>query len=142
MAARRPVHLALLPFALLAAGCAAPASPAGAPEAAIQGSVTYLQRIALTEGAVLEVVLLESAGADGPARAVAETAMDSPGQVPIAFTLPYDPASIDPARAYSLSARIEDGGRAFVTPEPVPVLTGGAPATAEILLQPETPPQP
>lgn len=136
---RRTITGAGIACLLLAGGCAAPqtdAAAGAAPADAITGTVTYLPRIALTEQAVLEVVLLESEGPDGPTRVVGEAVMDNPGQVPIAFVLPYDPAAIEPGRDYAVAARIADGdGPLFMSPLPVPVLTDGEPSAVEVLVE-------
>src|SRR5690606_21357455 len=51
-------------------------------------------------------------------------------QVPIPFELPYDPAAIDAAGTYLLSARISEGGQVtFASQTGVPVLTNGAPTS-------------
>ena len=59
-------------------------------------------------------------------------------QVPIPFTLGYDPAAIDPRGRYTLQATITVAGRtAFRTTAAHPVLTGGAQAAAvEVVVEP------
>lgn len=103
----------------------------------LRGTVTYRQRSALTPEAEVQVELREAARAGAEPAALAKQIIDRPGQVPIAFELPYDPAAIDPALGYTVSARITDRGQLqFVTETPVPVLTNGAAATAEIVVSP------
>jgi putative lipoprotein len=109
--------------------------PAELPAAAnnLTGTVTYLERMALDPSAVITVQLEDVTVADAPSTVVAEQRIQAEGrQVPIPFDMPYDPATIDPARLYSLSARIEDGGGKllFISDTRVPVLTGGSPSQA------------
>lgn len=106
--------------------------------ASLRGTVTYRQRSALTPEAVVQVELREAPrGGESDATVVARRILERPGQVPIAFELSYDPAAIDPTRAYTVSARITDRGQLqFLTETPVPVLTNGVGAEAEIVVTP------
>lgn len=120
--------------ALIALG-AAFALPALAQGAAITGTAAYRERIALPPGAVLEVELVDISRADAPAERIAATRVEVQGQVPIAFTLPYDPARIRPERRYAVQARLTGDGMAWRNDAIVPVLTHGAGNRAEILLR-------
>ena len=103
----------------------------------LRGTVTYRQRSALTPEAVLQIELREAEGAGAEPAVVAKRIVERPGQVPISFELPYDPTAIDPLAGYTVSARITDRGQLqFVTETPVPVLTRGAAASAEIVVSP------
>ena len=114
----------------------APAAPVR-ETAVLRGTVTYRQRSALTPEAVVQVELREETAAGAEPAVVAKRIIERPGQVPIAFELPYDPATIDAASVYTISARITDRGQLqFVTETPVPVLTRGAPASPEIVVTP------
>ncbi len=102
----------------------------------ITGTATYRERIALRPGAVLEVTLLDISRADAPAERIAQARIDVAGQVPIPFSLAYDPARIQPNRTYSLQARLMFGDEvAFRSDTVTPVLTRGAGTHAEILLR-------
>jgi putative lipoprotein len=82
--------------------------------------VTYLQRVALTPEAVLQVELRDASVPEGEGPPVAKQVIPRPGQVPIAFALSYLPESLRPGRRYVLSARISDRGQLqFVTEQPV-----------------------
>jgi uncharacterized lipoprotein YbaY len=99
--------------------------------------VTYLPRIALTPEAVVQVELRDVTDSDAEAASVAKQVIRRPGQVPIAFSLEYDPAAILPGHWYAISARISDRGQLqFVTDTPIPVLGSGAPDAAEIVVVP------
>lgn len=120
--------------AALAAALAAPAA-ALAQDGTIAGTATYRERIALPPGAVLEVELRDISRADAPAPLVAGTRIETTGQVPIPFTLRFDPARIDPRGRYSVSARLSVGGQVRFRSESIhPVLTQGAGTSVEVLL--------
>ena len=74
---------------------------------------------------------------EAEAALVAKQVIQRPGQVPIAFSLEYDPTAILPGHRYALSARISDRGQLqFVTDTEVPVLGSGASDAAEIVVVP------
>jgi putative lipoprotein len=73
--------------------------------------------------------------ADAPATVLATQRITTPGQVPIAFSLAYDPAAINEVNRYALQARIEQGNRLlFINDTYTPVLTDGAGTRADLLL--------
>jgi uncharacterized lipoprotein YbaY len=80
--------------------------------AQVKGTATYRERIALTPDAVFEATLEDVSKADAPAVVVGSVRIDKPGQVPIRFEIPYDPARID-QRAQLLGARSDHGWPAF-----------------------------
>jgi uncharacterized lipoprotein YbaY/heat shock protein HslJ len=101
----------------------------------VTGSVSYRERMALPPNAVLEVQLQDVSLADAPARVIATQRIENPGQVPIAFSLAYDPTAIDPVNRYALQARIEVDDRLwFINDTHTPVLTHGGGDTADLLL--------
>ncbi|HTZ47899.1 MAG TPA: YbaY family lipoprotein [Verrucomicrobiae bacterium] len=106
----------------------------------VTGSVTYLQRMALPPTAVIEVKLQDVSLADAPAKAIAEQTYNlGERQVPVPFSLNFDPAKIDPKHTYSLSARITvDGKLVFISDKAYPVLTRGNSTQADIVLKPAT----
>lgn len=103
----------------------------------IDGSITYLQRIAIPKGSTVLVELFDIS-ADGPqATRIARQRFATDSQVPIRFQLGYDRTRIDPARAYGLRAQIlVDDALWFVNDQPVPVLTRGNPTSVQILVRP------
>lgn len=125
--------------ALVLVGCAArtpphattPQAPEAVEEAAarpaqevrVTGTVFYTERIALSPEAVLVVEVVE----DG-ATVVGEQTVRAPGQVPLPFSVTVPAQRVRPEASYTVQARIEDGGRRFSTPQPVPVLTQGQPS--------------
>ncbi|HWK65081.1 MAG TPA: YbaY family lipoprotein [Rhizobiaceae bacterium] len=77
-----------------------------AAERTISGEVTYRERIALPSNAVLTVELADVSLADAPASIIGKQVIDPAGQVPIRFTIKFDPAVIQPNTQYALQARI------------------------------------
>src|SRR5882724_8991965 len=108
-----------------------------APGAAqLKGTATYRERIALTPDAVFEAMLEDVSKADAPAVVVGSVRIDKPGQVPIRFEIPFDPARIDQSRSYSMRARIMVGQQLiFTTDQAYPVLTRGHGNEVQLLLR-------
>lgn len=155
-AAEAPAPAVAAPAAPAPASASAPAPPATAGRAAnavgaarareavmatLTGIVTYRPRVALPAGAVIEVRLLDVSGADpstslragAPADTLARVEIVTRGeQVPVAFSLPYDPDAIQPRRRYVVHATIAVEGRvAWRTTTQHPVFVdGAAPASA------------
>lgn len=86
------------------------ALPAPANFVTLSGTALYRERIALPANARLAVKINDVSLMDKAAPVIAETEAATGGrQVPLAFSLDYDPARIDPRGRYSVSARITDG---------------------------------
>ncbi len=116
----------------------------------VTGTVSYLQRIALPPTAVIVLQLQDVSRADAPAIVVAEEKITlGEHQVPVKFSIKFDPAKIDQKHRYAIGAQILDDGRLrFVNDKSYPVLTQGNPnhadlilhqAAATILSQPQSP---
>jgi len=111
----------------------------GSEQAAqVTGTVTYRQRIALSPNAVIEVKLLDVSRADAPAVTIAEqTIMPAGHQVPIAFSLEYDPGRIDDRSRYVIQARILEKGQVrFISTQAYPVITVGNPNKVNVIVSP------
>ena len=136
--------LATLLVALLAAACSSDPAPAGelevtsgrSPNASVSGTVTYRERIALTEGASLVVELRDVSYLDAEAPLIARQTIENPGQVPIRFEVGYHRDDIDDRNVYGISARIieSDGRLAFTNDTAYDVITRGNPSTVDMLL--------
>jgi len=101
----------------------------------VHGTVTYRERMALTPAAELLVQLLDVSRADAPSTTIAETRIKDPGQVPIEFTVDFDPKQIDERMSYTLRATISDNDQLlFTTDTHYPVLTRGNGDQADLLL--------
>lgn len=106
-------------------------------QGAITGSITYRERLALPSDAAIEVQLVDTSVADIAAQTIAQSMFNAEGrQVPIPFTLNYDPARIAPEHRYSVRATIRsaDGMLLFSTTQAYPVLTHSGPAKVNLLL--------
>jgi putative lipoprotein len=100
----------------------------------VSGSVTLKDSAAVGAGSKLAIKLVDVAQPDIP---VAEKTLDVSGAPPFNFSIDLDPGKIDRQRAYTLNAVLTDGERRFMPALTAPVLTGGAGATAQIILTPE-----
>lgn len=142
---RKRVFAVVLP--LLLAACATPQPPAKPPavgsgaaapsaeRARVTGTVSYRQRVALPDDAVLELSLHETPRGDAPVQRLANVRIVRPGQVPIRFSIDYDPALVQPQLTYAVRARILWGGRQrFVSNRVYNVITRGAPTHIEMIL--------
>ena len=65
--------------------------------ASVTGTVTYRERLTLTAGATLAVVLRDVSYADAAAPLIASHTITNPGHVPIQFKVDYNQDDIDPA---------------------------------------------
>jgi uncharacterized lipoprotein YbaY len=106
--------------------------------AAVTGTVTYRQRMALSPNAVVEVKLLDVSRADAPAVTIAQQTIRPAGrQVPIKFEIQYDPGHIDQRHRYTIQPRIlKDGQLQFINTKAYPVITGGNPNTIAVIVKP------
>ena len=115
--------------------CLVTATTALAEIATIQGTAATRERMALPEGAVLEVELLDISRADAKSERLASIRVQPEGEVPIPFTLHYDPAVIDERNSYTVAAMIIHEGRMLFRSDTVhPVLTRGAGDRVDILM--------
>ena len=106
------------------------------PNAAVSGTVTYRERIALTPGASLVVELRDVSLADAAAPLIARQTIANPGQVPINFKVEYSSEDIDSRHTYAIQARIieSDGRLAFINDTAHHVITRGNPDHVDMLL--------
>lgn len=120
----------IIPIIMLFLGVATLAGCGGSSEKTVTGTVTYLQRIALPLEAVVTVRIEDVSKADALAEVMGEQVIQTKGaQVPIPFSVPYDPEKIIDNHTYSLRVRIEDGtGKLlFINDTSIPVITNGNP---------------
>lgn len=114
------------------------------PNAAVSGSVTYRERLALSPGARLEVELRDTSYQDAAAPLIARQVIENPGQVPIKFKVEYNKDDIDPRSIYSIQSSIieSDGRLAFINDTAYDVITGGNPREVDMVLVMVQPPPP
>jgi copper homeostasis protein (lipoprotein) len=106
-----------------------------AQSARITGTVTYRERMAMPSSAMVEVTLEDVSRADVAAPVIARTRVERPGQVPVSFSLEYDPTLISAARRYAVRGRIIDGPVVlFSSTSTTLVLTQGQGSTANLVL--------
>ena len=115
-------------------GATPPATPP--PEPAITGSATYREDVALPDGAVLTVSLLDVSLLDAPSLLLESVEVTDPGEPPYDFRIAYDPDDIEDDRRYSVDAEIRDrdGELLFVTDTAHDVLTYGGPSHVDIVM--------
>ena len=103
----------------------------------VTGTVTYRERMALPEGALVRVTLLDVSLVDAPARVVAEQELRPTHEVPIPFALRVPRSAFDPEHRYALTATIWDaaGRPLWTTATAHPVLTHGASRDVSILVR-------
>ena len=138
LASRRLALIAAL--AMCVAGCSGQShdnnrTPAKTG-AAVSGSVSYRERMALPADAVVTVSLVDVAPPASSNPIVTETTIRTTGrQVPILFELAYDPTRIDADRAYVVKAMIRSGDQVlFATATETPVITQGNPSRVDLWL--------
>ena len=112
----RPVILLLIVVTFTACG------PMFGPKMdSIEGSVWYRERIAPPPDAVVRVTLEDVSRKDVKGEVLVETSFRPQGGPPWAFTLTYDPQSINPQGRYALRAELRSGGKLmFASIEPIP----------------------
>lgn len=103
----------------------------------ISGTVSYRQRIALPPNAKLVVKLEDTSRADAPSIVIAEQTIVTTGQqVPIPFTLTYNPSEIQPMGRYTVRAQIFYGDRlSWTSTKMYPVINQGDSTEVEIQLE-------
>lgn len=132
----RPLPALLLLTLALGACTPRTGDPVEGDQGRIAGTVTYRERIALQPGSTVRVVLEDVSRADVPTALVAETSIRTERQVPIPFTLEYDPAGIDTAHVYTVRAEIRgpEGAARWRSTGHYPVVTQGNPNEVDILV--------
>jgi uncharacterized lipoprotein YbaY len=105
---------------------------------ALTGTVTYLARMALPPQTVIQIQLQDVSRGDAPATIIAQEKFTlGERQVPVPFTLKYNPAKIDDKHTYTLSARVLIGTELkFITDQAFRVLTQGNPTKVDLILKP------
>ncbi len=112
----------------------------GSGSSSVSGTITYLQRIALPEDAIITVQIQDTSLADVPATVIGEQVIQTEGkQVPFEFKVAYDADTIQENHSYTMSVRITDGtGKLlFINDTAIPVITRDNPTEdVEIIVVP------
>lgn len=104
---------------------------------AVTGTLTYRERIALPDDALIRVQLLDVSRAGAPPVVVSDQIIAAEGkQVPFEFSLPYFPGDIRENGQYSvkIEIRASDGRLLFVTDSANLVITNGRPTRLDLVL--------
>ncbi|MEC5342323.1 YbaY family lipoprotein [Brenneria populi] len=111
---------------------------------AVSGTVNIRQRIALPADAVLTVTLSDASLSDAPSKVIGQRVTRTEGkQAPFAFTLPYNPADIQPHARILLSAAIAINNRVvMVTENVLPAVVNGVNHADLVLVPVESVPLP
>jgi len=106
----------------------------------VSGTITYLQKIALPDDAVITVQIQDTSMADAKATVMGEQVIKTEGkQVPFEFDVTYDSKEIQDNHTYTMSARITDeaGKMLFINDTAIPVITRDSPTEdVEIIVVP------
>jgi putative lipoprotein len=98
----------------------------GSGSSSVSGTITYLQRIALPDDALITVQIQDTSLADAPATVMGEQVIQTDGkQVPFEFEVSYDTDAIQDNHSYTMSVRITDGAGKllFINDTAIPVIT-------------------
>ena len=115
-------------------GGAAPAAPASTMKV-VCGSVVYREKAALPDDAELVMELVEVSRPDRPVKIASNTIPTAGRQVPLPFTLAFDPARTAPGGVYALHATIRYGGKTrYVTAARVNIDVAALPAALTMMV--------
>lgn len=107
----------------------------GGEAAAVTGTVAYRERIAMPPDAVVIVQVEDTSLMDVPAEVIGTQVIESPGSVPVPYSVGFDPGEIVDSHTYSVRATISSGDTLLWTTDTAsPVITRGNPLTADLLL--------
>ncbi len=134
------ICLAALVTAL--AGCSAGVRDGGGET--LDGEVTYRERVMLPPGVEVRVRLEDVSRADAKAELIAEQMIQPKKQVPIAFSLLYDPAAIQSRHQYAVRAEIRgaDNSLLWTTTQRYGVFGEGQPSDDLRLVLEQVPSRP
>lgn len=133
------IAISFVLLCMIAIGCMTrkAASPSDPSMRQVMGKITYLQKIAMPADAVVEVQIEDVSRQDAPAVVIGEQTIVNPGQVPVSFSIDYDPARIDENNTYVVRAKIVSGGELlWQNTTSYPVITKGNPSSVDVIVQP------
>ena len=126
----------LLAIAVLAAVLATPAACESlGPTGAVTGEVRFAREVALPEGTVVTVKLLDTTLADAPSMELGRDVIENADRLPVSFRIEYDRGRVSDRNEYSLSADVRHGDDLLYVNDTVhPVLTRGAPGDSDVVV--------
>ena len=96
----------------------------------VAGVVTYRERIALPENALINVRLLDTTSDTSPPVTLVQQTIVKPGQVPVPFVIVLEQAKINQNHTYAVEADINVGKRTvWTTTARQSAITRGSPTT-------------
>lgn len=121
-------------FATILTSCSALLPNGSSSHVSVEAA--FRERLALAPGVRLEASLLDVSRADAAATVIGKTVLENVGQPPYRFDIDYDPAAIAANHRYAVRVVLmKDAQLLFTTDQVYPVLTGGNPASAQVLLK-------
>jgi uncharacterized lipoprotein YbaY len=119
-------------------GSAGPSGSTGPSGPAVTGTVSYLPRIAMPPKATIDITVNDISKQDGGAVVIGEQTISDPGEVPVAFSVSYDPGVIVDTDTYAVTAVIlRDGTPWMSNTDVVPVITSGNPTSGvDVIVEP------
>ena len=134
----------MLPFAVsrllvLVVLAALFATPFGCSSSSSQGSITgevrFVRDVALPEGAVVTVRLLDTSWADAPAVEMGRVVIEGAGRLPVRFRIEYDREQLPEGAEYSLEATVRHGDDLLYVNDTVhPILIRGTSRNADVVV--------
>ena len=101
----------------------------------VSGEVRFGREVALPEGAVVTVKLLDTTLADAPSVELGLDVIENADRLPVRFRIEYDRDRVMSGNEYSLSADVRLGDDLLYTNDTVHfVLTRGAPADSDVVV--------
>ena len=101
----------------------------------ITGEVRFVREVALPQGAVVTVRLLDTSLADASAVELGRQAIEGAERLPVRFRIEYDPDQVSDGAEYTLSAAVRHGEDLLYVNDTVhPVLTRGAPRNSDVVV--------
>ncbi len=102
---------------------------------AVTGEVRFAREVALPEGAVVTVRLLDISLADAPSMELGRDVIGNPDRLPVSFRIEYDRDRVSDRNEYSLSADVRHGDDLLYINDTVhPVLTRGATGDSDVVV--------
>jgi uncharacterized lipoprotein YbaY len=109
-----------------------PTATPGPASGTVTGTLVYREPAKLSAAAEAIIALVDEGNGSSVA-VLASQVITNPGQQPIAFSVDYKTADVDPAKTYTIRGAVVDGDNAWVSATGVPVITEGAPVSGVVV---------
>ena len=105
------------------------------PTGAVTGEVRSAREVALPEGTVVTIKLLDTTLADASSMELGRDVIENADRLPVSFRIEYDRDRLSDRNEYSLSAHVRHGDDLLYVNDTVhPVLTRGAPGDSDVVV--------